>query len=87
MSAEQVLNTLSDHGDPLVFNISDGWSLSPRLNMFASGIMSGKIQATGIMSECMLTPDWRVYASLAGSRTDFDELIWGTKEGLQTMAV
>ena len=84
MSAGQVRNTRSDHGDPLVFNISDGWSLSTRLNMFASGILSGKYQATGIMSEYMLTPDWRVYASLAGSRADFDERIWGTKEGLKT---
>ncbi|MDZ5731136.1 fimbrial biogenesis usher protein (plasmid) [Enterobacter sp. D2] len=84
MSAGQLRNTRSDHGDPLVFNVSDGWSLSPGFNLFASGILSGKYQATGIMSEYILNQDWRLYASLAGSRSDFDERIWGTKEGIQT---
>lgn len=84
MSAGQVRNTRSDHGEPLVFNISDGWSLSPRLNLYASGIMSGKYQATGIISEYMLNQDWRVSTSLAASRADFDEHVWGSKKGLQT---
>lgn len=70
-SVGRVRNIEGDYDDPWVFNISDGWRMLPRLNVYASGALAQDYQATGARAEILLTDSWSVSTSLAGSRAQF----------------
>ncbi len=44
----------SDYSDPLVVNVSDGWRITPWMNVLASGAVAEKYQAAGGSAEFML---------------------------------
>jgi outer membrane usher protein FimD/PapC len=84
MSVGQVRGIDSDYGDPLVFNISDGWRILPWMNFLASGVMAEDYQAAGARTEFMLTDGWGVSTSMAASKAQFDGSDSGVKNELQS---
>lgn len=83
-SVGRVRNIEGDYDDPWVFNISDGWRMLPRLNVYASGALAQDYQATGARAEILLTDSWSVSTSLAGSRAQFGDNYSGLKTEIQS---
>ena len=83
-SVGRVRDIDGDYEDPWVFNISDGWRVMPRLNILASTALAQDYQATGTRAEFLLTDDWNVSTSLAGSHEQFGSQNSGLKTELQS---
>jgi len=84
VSAGQVRGIDSDYSDPLVFNVSDGWRILPRMNLLASGIVAENYQAAGASTEFMVTDGWSVSTSMAASNAHFGDSNNGIKNELQS---
>ncbi|HAU5602743.1 TPA: fimbrial biogenesis outer membrane usher protein [Citrobacter koseri] len=83
MSVGQVRNVDSDYSDPWVYNISDGWRLTPQTSLLAAGVLAEDYQASGAMLEWSSNEKWQVFASLLGSRESFGDTRSGIKAEIQ----
>lgn len=83
MSAGRVRNIDSDYNDPWVYNISDGWRLTPQTSLLAAGVFAEDYQASGAMLQWSSNEKWQVFASLLGSRESFGNTRSGIKAEIQ----
>lgn len=74
----------SDYNDPLVMNISDGWRVSPWMNLLASGAAAENYQAAGGRTEFLVSDDWTLSTGAAVSNASFGDSSSGVKTELQS---
>ncbi|MDV5030447.1 fimbrial biogenesis usher protein [Escherichia coli] len=84
VSAGRAREIHSEYEDPWLFTISDGWRVTPGINVIASGIAAQSYQAVGSRLETMINDDWRLFASLSASNEQFGDSGHGQKMELQS---
>lgn len=84
ISAGQVRRIDSDYDNPLVLNISDGWRISPWMNVAASGVAAENYQALGGRTDFLITDQWSVSTIAAASSANFRDSNKGVKTELQS---
>ncbi|HEP0498255.1 fimbrial biogenesis usher protein [Enterobacter kobei] len=84
LSVGQVRSIESEYSDPLVMNISDGWRISPWMNLLASGAAAENYQAAGGRTEFQINDDWTLSTGAAVSSANFSDSSSGVKTDLQS---